>query len=67
MIYRLFLSRIANDDRNEESRQWLKQQLERIVHILTSSPVRQHKYVVAFVNKIQRLLTKQQVEDLDLS
>lgn len=67
MIYRLFLSRIANDDRNEESRQWFKQQLERIVHILTSSPVRQHKYVVAFVNKIQRLLTEQQVEDLDLS
>ncbi|KAI7878074.1 hypothetical protein K492DRAFT_171111 [Lichtheimia hyalospora FSU 10163] len=67
MIYRLFLSRIGNDESNEESRQWFKQQLERIVRILTSSPVRQHKYVVAFVNKIERLLTEQQVEDLDLS
>lgn len=67
MIYRLFLSRIGNDESSEESRQWFRQQLERIVRILTSSPVRQHKYVVAFVNKIERLLTEQQVEDLDLS
>ncbi|KAI7847904.1 hypothetical protein BDC45DRAFT_541487 [Circinella umbellata] len=44
-----------------------RQQLERMLHILSNSPIHNHKYVYAFTERIQKLLVEQQSNvNLDL-
>ncbi|KAG2218243.1 hypothetical protein INT45_002762 [Circinella minor] len=46
---------------------WARQQLERMLHILSNSPIYKHKYVFAFTERINKLLVEQQSNiNLDL-
>lgn len=51
---------------SKEEAEYAKHQLERLGSILMTSPVRHHKYVIALVKRIQKMLAEHRPDDLDL-